>query len=297
MKKRLAKMVAMATAMVLVIGSNSLAAMAADNGTAADGPQGGEGNKLSSGAAIASWDKTDVNQTGFNVVGDDDNTAADGTDTSTDISIWAKVVEHGDIVYKVDISWGAMKFEFNNQAGKWDTTQHKYVVEENQAGAEWTEKDYIDATNNKITVVNHSNWAVDTTFTYAHDGAAFNEEQDGDDAVRGHFFLSNEAAKAAAKVLENSDTVLNALEEALTLGHQDATHKAMYGGTISGTDMSLTGDDAIVSAVERNTNGSCTRDVYFTFNGTPDIEILNENIRTNFTKVGVITVTIEPWEE
>ena len=293
MKKRLAKMVAMATAMVLVIGSNSLAAMAADDGNAADVPQGGTGTKASSGAATASWDKTDVNQTGFNVVGDDDNTAVDGTDTQTDISIWAKVVEHGDIVYKVDISWGAMKFEFNNQAGKWNTDSHTYEAV-NNVSAEWTVDEYIDATNNKITVVNHSNWAVDTTFSYAHDGAAFNEDQDGDDAVRGHFFLSNEAAKAAAKVLENSETVSDALEEALTLGHQDATHKAMYGGTISGTDMSLIGDDAIVSAVARNTNGSCTRDVYFTFNGTPDIAHMSAALKTDFTKVGVITVTIEP---
>lgn len=299
MKKRLAKMVAMATATVLVLGSNSLAVFAADDGKAADAPQGGEGTKLSSGEATATWDKTDVNQTGFNVVGDDDNTAADGTDTQTDISIWAKVVEHGDIVYKVDISWGAMKFEFNNQAGKWDTTQHKYVVEENQAGAEWTVKDYIDSTNNKITVVNHSNWAVDTTFTYAHDGAAFNNDtnKDGENAVRGHFFLDNGKAVDASKKLTDSANVQDALITALTLGHQDATHKAMYGGTEEGRDLSLSGEAAIVSAVGRNEENSCTRDVYFTFNGTPDIEILNENIRTNFTKVGVITVTIEPWEE
>lgn len=302
MKKRLAKMVAMATAMVLVIGSNSLAAMAADNGTAADVPQGGTGTKESSGAATASWDKTDVNQTGFNVVGDDDNTAADGTDTSTDISIWAKVVEHGDIVYKVDISWGAMKFEFNNQAGKWDTTQHKYVPTDGGVSAEWTEKDYIDATNNKITVVNHSNWAVDTTFTYAHDltdgKSAFNADSNETNAVRGHFFLNNDDAVKASKVLTGSTSIGDAsyeltASEALTLGHQDADNATKYGGTEGGT--ALDGTD--IPAVELNTNGSCTRNVYFTFNGTPDIGSLSEEIRTDFTKVGVITVTIKPWEE
>lgn len=290
MKKRLAKMVAMATAMVLVIGSNSLAAMAADNGTAADAPKDGTGTKPSSGSAIASWDKTDVNQTGFNVVGDDDNTAADGTDTSTDISIWAKVVEHGDIVYKVDISWGAMKFEFNNQAGKWDTKEHMYVVEENQAGAEWTEKDYIDAINNKITVVNHSNWAVDTTFNYTHDGAAFNTDKTGADAVRGHFFLDNDDAVIASKVLTNSATVENALTNKIMLGHQDKANALNYGGAEAGNSLSA----GPFAGVDENTNGSCIRNVYFTFNGTPNIESLSNEIKTDFTKVGVITVTIEP---
>lgn len=294
MKKRLAKMVAMATAMVLVIGSNSLAAMAADDGNAADAPQGGEGDKLSSGAATASWDKTDVNQTDFKVVGDDDNTAADGTDTQTDISIWAKVVEHGDIVYKVDISWGAMKFEFNNQAGKWDTTQHKYVVEENQAGAEWTVNDYIDTINNKITVVNHSNWAVDTTFTYAHDltgdKSVFNANSNEANAVRGHFFLDNDDAVIASKVLTNSATVENALTNKIMLGHQDKANNLNYGGTEDGNSLSA----GPFAGVTENTNGSCTRNVYFTFNGTPNIESLSNEIKTDFTKVGVITVTIEP---
>lgn len=299
MKKRLAKMVAMATAMVLVIGSNSLAAMAADDGNAADAPQGGEGDKLSSGAATASWDKTDVNQTDFKVVGDDDNTAADGTDTQTDISIWAKVVEHGDIVYKVDISWGAMKFEFNNQAGKWNTDSHTYEAV-NNVSAEWTVDEYIDATNNKITVVNHSNWAVDTTFTYAHDLTAggesmFNEDPSETNAVRGHFFLDNADAVAASKELNDSNSIGDASDEletseALMLGHQDKANKLNYGGVEPGNSLS----EGEFNGVPENTNGSCTRNVYFTFNGTPNIESLSNEIKTDFTKVGVITVTIEP---
>ena len=211
MKKKLVKMFAMATAMVLVIGSNSLFAFAADDGTAADTPKGETtGTKASSGAATAAWDTTDENQTGFDVEGDDDNTAADGTDTEADISIWAKVVEHGDIVYKVDIEWGAMKFEFNNQAGKWNTETHTYDAN-NGVKAEWTVEDYIDEVNNQIKVVNHSNWTVDTTFNYTHDGAAFNTDKTGADAVRGHFFLDNDDAVTASKVLTGSATVENAL--------------------------------------------------------------------------------------
>lgn len=292
MKRRLAKMVAMATAMVLVIGSNSLTAFAADDGIAVTTPQGGEGTKVSSGEATAAWDKTDVNQTGFNVVGDDDDTAADGADSSTDISIWAKVVEHGDIVYKVDIEWGAMKFEFNNQAGKWNTDTHTYDAK-NGVKAEWTVDKYIDEENNEIKVVNHSNWAVNTTFSYAHQGTLFNVDETGDDAVRGHFFLTNEAAVAASKVLKNSATVNNALTTALTLGHQDADNATKYGGTIVGEAL----DGTEIPAVAENAENSCTRYVYFTFNGTPDIADMADALKTDFTKVGVITVTIAPWEE
>ena len=291
MKRKLfSQMVVMATAVVLVFGSNSLTAFAADDGTAADVPKGETtGTKASSGKATAAWDTTDENQTGFDVEGDDDNTAADGTDTEADISIWAKVVEHGDIVYKVDIEWGAMKFEFNNQAGKWNTETHTYDAN-NGVKAEWTVEDYIDEVNNQIKVVNHSNWAVDTTFSYAHEGTAFNATPTGADAVRGHFFLTNDAAVTASKVLTGSATVENALTTALTLGHQDADNATKYGGTVDGE--ALDGTD--IPAVAENADGSCTRYVYFTFNGTPDIATIDDALKTDFTKVGVITVTIAP---
>ncbi len=287
MKKRLAKMVAMATATVLVLGSNSLAAFAAD-GDAATGPKGDtEATVQSSGAATAEWDTT-VDASTWSVTNDDDAIAA-ATDTETDISIWAKVVEHGDIVYKVDISWGAMKFEFNNQAGKWNTETHTYDAN-NGVKAEWTVKDYIDATNNKITVVNHSNWAVDTTFSYAHADTFFNADQNGADAVRGHFFLDNVDAVTASKVLTNSATVEKALTNKIMLGHQDKANKLNYGGEEAGNSLS----EGAFDGVTPNAEGSCTKNVYFTFNGTPDFENMDDALKADFTKVGVITVTIEP---
>lgn len=293
MKRKLfSKMVAMATATVLVLGSNCLTAFAADDGVAADAPKGGMGTKASSGEATAAWDTTDENQTGFNVVGDDDDTALDGTDTQTDISIWAKVVEHGDIVYKVDIEWGAMKFEFNNQAGKWNTDTHTYDADSG-VSAEWTVEDYIDEVNNQIKVVNHSNWAVDTSFNYTHEGTAFNATPGGADAVRGHFFLTNADAVTASKVLTGSATVDNELTTALTLGHQDKANKLKYGGMEAGNSLSAGAFDGVAE----NAEGSCTRYVYFTFNGTPDIATVDDALKTDFTKVGVITVTIAPWKE
>lgn len=291
MKKKLfTKMSAIAVAAVLVLGGNGITALADDNGIAADAPQDGTGTKVSSGAATATMDTTKA-ETQFDVTGDDDNTGAEENDfDEADISIWAKVVEHGDLVYKVDISWGNMKFEFNNQAGKWNTESHQYVPV-NDISQEWTVDGYIDGINNLITVVNHSNGAVDTSFNYTHDGTnVFNDDYSDEDAVRGHFFLTLDAAVAASKVLAGSENVTGALTEALMLGHQDKSNATNYGGTVDG--QTITGE--AVNSVPENTNGSCTRNVYFTFNGTPDFENMTDAIKSDFTKVGVITVTIEP---
>lgn len=298
-KNLLKKTVAFAVATALILGSNSIGAFAADDGTAADAPKGDTGTKVSSGAASALMDTTE-GDVAFYVTGDDDNTEAGvKTDTATDIGIWAKVVEHGDLVYKVDISWGAMKFEFNNQAGKWDTEQHKYVAD-GGVEQEWTEDGFIDGTNNLITVVNHSNGAVDASFTYAHDGATdtvFNTEANktGTSAVRGYFFWTNAQAKTAAKNINDSTagTVADELDTAFMLGHQDASKLENYGGSVAGETV----EGTEVPAVTANTTGSCTRDVYFTFTGKPDPELMEGDITTGFTKVGVITVTIAPTAE
>lgn len=300
MKKKLfKKMVAFAVAAVLILGGNSISALADDNGAAADAPQGGTGTKVSSGAASALKDTTEGDAE-FYVIGDDDATAADvKTDTETDIGIWATVVEHGDLVYKVDISWGAMKFEFNNHAGKWNTESHQYDADGSGVSQEWTVDGFINATNNKITVVNHSNGAVDAEFTYAHEGAndtVFNTEanKNGNSAVRGYFFWTNENAQAAALNLTNStsNTIANEIENSFMLGHQDSSNATNYGGAVDGTTVS--GNP--VSAVTANAEGSCTRDVYFAFAGTPDATKMTGAITTGFTKVGVITVTIAPTE-
>lgn len=295
-KNLLKKTVAFAVAAALIFGGSSISAFAADNGNAATTPKGAGGTKDSSGVAYAVKDTTEGDAE-FYVTGDDDNTAAGvKTDTATDIGIWAKVVEHGDLVYKVDISWGAMKFEFNNQAGKWNTQTHEYDAA-GGVSQEWTEAGFIDGTNNLITVVNHSNGAVDATFTYAHDGAtntAFNTQQnrEADSAVRGYFFWENVHAKAAAKNINDSTaaTVENELAASFMLGHQDATKLENYGGSANG--QTLGGTE--VPAVTANTTGSCTRNVYFTFTGKPDAALMTGAITTGFTKVGVITVTIAP---
>ena len=210
-------------------------------------------------------------------------------DHKADIGVNAKILEYGDVVYKIDISWGNMKFEYKNKTKKWNPETHSYDNNDlASVSGEWLVDNYIDGTNNKITVVNHSNAQVDASFAYAHDLNAgkslFNATPSGDDAVRGHFFLNNEDAKTAAEVLEGSATVLNGFAGSLTLGHQDALNAEGYGGT-DGTKGAV--------AIDAGNAGSCERYVYFTFNGTPDSN-LEGAVIADFTKAGTITVTITP---
>ena len=51
-------------------------------------------------------------------------------DNVADINVQAKVTEYNAAVYKIDIAWGAMQFEFKNDANNWDPVDHVYKAEE-----------------------------------------------------------------------------------------------------------------------------------------------------------------------
>ena len=63
-----------------------------------------------------------------------------------------------DVVYSVDIAWTDMSFTYNGAGeGTWDPETHQY---EGGTEASWT------ASNDSITVTNHSNAAVKATASY-----------------------------------------------------------------------------------------------------------------------------------
>ncbi|MEG2138842.1 MAG: hypothetical protein RRY64_09300, partial [Oscillospiraceae bacterium] len=84
-----------------------------------------------------------------------DHTFGDATNPkSSAVDVQGKVLEGMFGVYKLDVSWGAMKFDYNAQGMVWNAETHKY---DPTVGAEgWTKESFIDP-NNKITVANHSN--------------------------------------------------------------------------------------------------------------------------------------------
>lgn len=64
-------------------------------------------------------------------------------------------------VYSVDVTWGAMEFDYNAGGQKWNTTSHKWEADAS-APAGWEVKD----ASNTITLANHSSKAVNADFQF-----------------------------------------------------------------------------------------------------------------------------------
>lgn len=278
--KLLKKFMPLVLAAIMATGMsmNAMAANVNADGTEVTAPHDGEQQAGESYGAAIFTAEPDTDGTVTFAVTDDDDAVAAPADTDADINVWAKVTEHGDIVYKIDIEWGSMKFEFDNQTKTWDPDAHQYVdVTDDDGAKEWVVDGYIDGTNNKITVTNHSNAVVNAGFAYAHvlsnTSSLFNSNASGADAVRGHFFTDNANAVTASEVLTGSAAVCTGeLTDTIVLNHRDDSNMTGYGGN----------------------DGSYTDDVFFTFNGTADDGLATS--LADFKKVGVITVTITPEE-
>lgn len=65
-------------------------------------------------------------------------------------------------VYSVDVTWGAMEFDYYEGSQKWNTESHKWEADsEDPAG--WT----VNNNSNTITLANNSSKAVNATFAFA----------------------------------------------------------------------------------------------------------------------------------
>jgi hypothetical protein len=120
-----------------------------------------------------------VDGTNWEVEDDDDgvdeSTVADD-ENKTDINVWARVSDASAKIYKIDISWGSMKFEYVDGLGTWDVNTHTYTTVNTATVPHWinsydtdeeTEEEVgCNGTNNKIVVTNHSNNAIDAQFVY-----------------------------------------------------------------------------------------------------------------------------------
>lgn len=87
-----------------------------------------------------------------------ENGIGNGGTASIDISATYKAGAAADDVVSVDISWGAMTFEYTDgTVGRWDPATHSYGP---KANGTWA------ASDNAITVTNHSNVGVMAGFSY-----------------------------------------------------------------------------------------------------------------------------------
>lgn len=223
---------------------------------------------------------------------DEDAKLKANDDDGTQIQVWAKVVsdasgeelnEDGNpITYKVDIGWGFMKFQYQGAARVWDPATHTYT--NGTGNAAWTVASYLDATNNKITVTNHSNARIFADMNYAADGVAFNDAPTANDSVVGNFFKTNDLAKVGARVLTGTYDA-GAVKDGAVPGRlrtdadnkSDGTADRLFLPTADGTQLAA----------------APTNDAYFAFSGTPDLAKGNaDGTLKDFTKVGTITVNI-----
>lgn len=88
----------------------------------------------------------------------EDKNNSEGEAAKIEISAIYKEGTAADEVVSVDISWGAMTFTYTDGAdGKWDPATHTYGAKGNGT---WS------ASDNAITVTNHSNTGIKASFTY-----------------------------------------------------------------------------------------------------------------------------------
>jgi len=227
----------------------------------AEAPQDGDTNASPGDARItAKFDDEDAVIDDWSVNHDDSDISGPTQKNSADIGVWARVIEDADdIVYCVDIEWGNMKFEFK-RGTFWDPDVLNYVDSEDGM---WTVGGYLDGVNNKVEVFNRSNSAIDAGFAYGFDGNPFGTGN----TVDYGFYDNNTDALAAALLVSDDDLTLN-----FDSGNQTAT----FG----------------LPAATPGASEPPSDDIFFAFSGAPAVG--SSATLSDFTKVGLITVTITP---
>lgn len=275
MKKKSLIAIGMAFCMTAGMTCTAFAAVAGDGAGALNPVGDGSSEQESTGKAYM----TSSDGTTFNTENDDDSDAKADDVGGADINVWAKVVDKGTKVYKVDLAWGAMKFEYNSGSGQWNTATHTYD-NTGSGAAIWTAS-YIDGTNNKLAVTNHSNNAIDAGLAYAMSNAtAFNDTTTADDSVIGYFYADNDTALAGSQKLTNTFASGAAVANANAIAKLQLPTADEYTPKDGSTNGTL------------QTAGARTTNTYFAFSGKPD-EGRGTTLDT-FKKVGVITVTVAP---
>ena len=144
-----------------------------------------------------------------------ENSVTSDSGTTIDISATFKAGSTAEDVISVDIAWGAMEFEFSEGVdGVWDPSTHQYT------GA--TESSW-SASGNEITITNHSNVAIEATFTYTGEV----------ETVYGIF--TNDGALTLATAVGTARDAAPSGSVALTLGGSLTAETAGKVGTVSVT--------------------------------------------------------------
>ncbi len=156
---------------------------------------------------------TDTPQAGGSVEGVDP-----AAEDYADVPIDVKAHTVSNVVYSVDVEWGAMTFQY--VSGTWDTENHKYATDAgwkvyDSAGD--TALDTKEDAINRIQVTNHSNAGVKATLAYAG--------RTGYEDTAGSF----------AKAASDADTVYDETNKTLTLATAANSEGGAAGSATVGT--------------------------------------------------------------
>ncbi|MBO6214656.1 MAG: hypothetical protein J6N76_03865 [Lachnospiraceae bacterium] len=238
---------------------------------------------LTVSAATGSTKVTGTGTTSVNTSTGTINSTPDAelTNGESTIDVQAKVSGGNEIVYDLDITWGAMQFEYD-YGSQWNPATHSYTA--GTSGAQdggWVTTGYVDATNNKITVVNNSNFPMKADFSSEVTGLNANATDSG--SVVG-IFANNNTALTAAVLAEgyngastNSMTTIAASMEMYT--------KSLTSGQ---NYYYKTKDDAAKADAEADA-AAAKSEIYFALSGKPDV-----GGPQTFSSVGTITINIAP---
>lgn len=200
------------------------------------------------------------------------NGATDEALNPASIDVLVTTEGGSDIIYDVDISYGAMKFIYD-YGSVWDPDTHSYTAGSSgkQSGG-WVTSG-VNGTNNKITLTNNSNFPVQADFAYTADGEPLNSSATTG-SVTGIFTDTNSALTEAVLAeglngsnVSNMQTLQLVLE--MDTGNLDTGDSYHY--KVSG--------------------GPTEDDVYFALSGKPD-----KGLSLNSEKVGTIGITITPCQ-
>ena len=180
-----------------------------------------------------------------------------------------------DIIYDVDITYGAMKFVYD-YGSVWDPDTHSYRAGSSgkQSGG-WVLSG-VNGTNNKITLTNNSNFPVQADFEYTADSNNKLNSSATTGSVTGIFNKENTALTADVLAEGLNGSTVSAMQTYQLILEMDITQLA-------------SGD----SYYYKNTSGGASEgNVYFALSGKPD-----KGLTFSETKVGTIGITITPCQD
>ena len=203
---------------------------------------------------------TDSRQNADDVSSSDEIGSPQSIDTNVNLSNY-----QDDVIYSITITAGKMTFTYDYGA-VWNPSTHTYTSKTGNIDGGWLTSE-LNGTNNKISVVNDSNYPVHIELSYEHN-------------PEGEF--ANIGTEVKGVFGENKDCSVNPSEDE-TMSFDLNMETSKLGSNKDKYTYWVLADDS---------NAASKKDVYFKYDGAPDK--MDESTQTSYEKAGRINITITP---